>query len=308
MIYSLYLCKTDERNIVPDLFDAFTNYLVRGIPDKYAEELKDFNAETAAEELRQRIGDRAKIYVSFPREGLSQHPFLRITTSFARAKEILPEIIAIAYKYHLVLWDAGTGKALNAGGFIEESYIDSMNRAKQIYIQIRAHWLEKKILLYSRIVQSICKDETSLMSKNLPIYVLGLRKKQEASFEERVEEFYTFLHSCLLPNENLICKRPCFIIDGGHYSITFYLEGYNKRASLLGYMENGHPVISLMRRMNYRDMLDWLENASEYDYRNTLSRLENEEMSMKYDDLLDRLAASIRLTKKQNKDLRRSHI
>ncbi len=67
------------------------------------------------------------------------------------------------------------------------------------------------------------------------------------------------------------------------------------------YVENGHLVSGLIRRMPYEQVFLWLNNLNEYERRDTLDRLHFNEMIHGYDNVLDRLAASVKLTKKLKK-------
>lgn len=293
MRYRLFLFKPRYPEVRAIVYWALDHFLTRSFPEDAAKSLGQFDTKAIQEELKACLLDRAKVLLCCPPEPYTQAAFLKISTSFNKIKEIMPEIMACASRHGLMIWDREALKTLRTDDFMESGFIDAKNRGKQLCTAIRQFWNKKEIW-------DIVEVDTAIDHPSNLHFVIRLRKRAEASFLERVSELYRFLLSNTQENEKLICQNQSFIMDGDSYSVTFYLEGY-KRANLIGYMENKKPKVSLMHRMGYDAMRKWLYDAEEIDRLDTITRLNCYEYRDESRNLLDALAASIRLTKKLRK-------
>ena len=295
MAYHLYIFNLGLERMMNAVCKSFEAYFQnKAYAANAVRALEQFDAKAVLEDLHNEILDKAKYYISYPPKDLQQIPYIRIVTSFDMASKVIPGAMSIAAKRHLVMYDDCTKNIFNPDQFMNEAFISSEKRAKQINKAIRQKWQNEEFWRFSHVYSS------QSTQKATSYYVVVIKKQKEKGFCEKIKEFCETIEACLLPNERLICDSKCFIIDGEKYAIVYYLEGY-KRANLLGYMENGEPKVSLMHRMGYWEMAKWLAKASPLEREDTLSRLEFNEMKQSYEDMLDRLAASIKLTKKLEK-------
>lgn len=289
MRYRLFLFKPKHPRVRSIVYWDLDHFFTESFSKDAADSLGQFDAKAVQEELQNSLLDRAKVLLCCPPEPYTQASFLKISTSFTRIKEIM----ACASRHGLMIWDREALKTLRTDDFVESGFIDAESRGKQLCAAIRQIWNKKEIW-------DIVEVDTEIDHPSNLHFVIRLRKRSESSFLERVSELYRLLLSNTQENEKLICQNQSFIIDGDSYSVTFYLEGY-KRANLIGYMEDKKPQVSLMHRMGYDAMRKWLYDADEIERLDTLYRLNFYEYRERDKNLLDTLAASIRLTKKLKK-------
>ncbi len=275
-------------NAIKDYLDPFCSNKKK--IDFALSTLEEFDSKSVVKEITEILQDKAKCFDSYPPANFRQVPMVKTVTSYGRAQEVLPSLFAVAAKYHLFFYDEEKDRVFDPSEFVDLAFINRRRSSDRICKAVLQKWNHREDFWH------ICHVyETKRSSKMIAYHVISVKKKR-ISFEERVQQFYDILKDALIPGEQLICENKRFVVDGGQYANVYYLEGY-KRANLLGYMEKGKPAKALMYRMGTDAMMDWLNHAREACRNDVFARLETQEMEEDYEDLLDRLAASIRLEK-----------
>lgn len=130
-------------------------------------------------------------------------------------------------------------------------------------------------------------------------YVITLRKDPARSMKERVTAFHDCLRRHMATCEVLLCLNQCYTIEGPSYSLTYVLEGYGKAPNQIGYTQDGHPCVALLRRMGGDVALRYLKNCSDIEYEDLRVRMHFIEMRRAYPNPSARMAASARITRWQ---------
>ena len=103
--------------------------------------------------------------------------------------------------------------------------------------------------LIQHTMQPLCHVRRLDMGKgNNRLYVVTVKKDGRA-FVARIEQFYNLLKCNLACGERLETVRQSFVICGEGYKIVYCLEGYNKCADKIGYIEGEAAIARLIRRM-----------------------------------------------------------
>ena len=305
MLYRLYIHKSkaaaDSALAVQIVNGAISTDSVREWKDNgAADSMEYFNADAVKEQIEKELGDKCRVKICFPPQEYEQKPYLYVTTSYTRVREVLPRVHAIAMENRLVLFDAETKKS-----FFKYLFDDTF-----INLRIREQELKNCILKELAPVSSFRKlcdiqEERDYGS----CFVVTLRKDTQKSFIERTTDFYNCLSKNLCEGEKLVCGDRAFHVCKGWYSITFVLERYKKHADMIGYYENGWAKQALIRRMSVEEAYRWMEGCSDLEKKDVKSRMYLREMTEKFPNPADRFVNSIRITKwlrKQVFDIRYS--
>lgn len=253
-----------------------------------------FNAENVKMQIEAEAGSRCNVYVCCPPDGYEQKKFLYIATSYAMAREVLPILYTIAMKNSLLLYDAETGKS-----FFKNLFDNTL-----ITFKIRKQELLPCIMSEMKPVWKLHNISGYYDKRNnTSSYTLTVRRDPEKTFLERTEDLYNCLKGHLWEDERLVCENRAFTVSGEGYSLIFTFEGYYKHADKSGYYENGRACWYLTRRMNMEVAHKWMNGCSDIEKEIILKRMNFREMVDKFPNPADRLAASIRITKWQRKQI-----
>ena len=258
------------------------------------EAMEHFNSEQIKNQIEAEIGEKCKVFVRYSPKEVKQKEYIYIVTSFDRIKEVLPRVHAIAMENLLVLYDLEANKVYHDNLF-DNAFITLKSREDKLKSKIRKQinniWSFRKIYDY--------QDAQS----KVPCYVITLKKTPGVPFLDRVMTFYTCLNESLDANEKLLCIGRTFCVEGEGYSISFILEGYKKHANVVGFIEDGQAKQELIRRMSIEEIFRWLKGCDEREIDDIHMRMSFSEMEKEFPNLADRLAASIRITKWQRKQI-----
>ena len=262
-----------------------------------AKQLVSFDTEAVVARLSGMLGGNAIVLVNHPPKGMVQTSYIRVVTSYVKADEVYHKIMAAACEFNLAYYDPQSRKSMVPERFISGEMVKGKSRARQVVTDIRSRWDEKKIWRM-RHIYSVDDWE-----KPREYYVITLRKPKNGWAGTVVTQLHSIFLSCLKENEELLYEDKGFTFSGDKYSVTFYIEGFKKHANQIWYVQDsgGRICHDLIYRMGYVEMEKWLETADSFDRLDTLERLQFNEWRDKYKNVLDRLAASIKLTKRLNK-------
>lgn len=290
MKYHVFLYKSKYDN------SWLKNHLKKGFTDSFniryaADALEPFDTEPVIKHLSDSLGEKAKVIVKYPPKEHNQAPYLLIATSYAVAETIIAGILSAACIFGLRFYDAETDKSFSLNPYIQTSMIHGKWRSQQLCSSIRAQ-MEGKSIWKLHHVRTLFDRGTKYY------YVITICKPKDGDVISIVKQFDSILLSSINSDEQLIHTSNCFTISGSGYDIVFYLEGYGKHAHQCWYIRKGEIESRLIHRMPYEQMHNWLKNAKVLDREDALYRLGHTEMICEYPDVLDRLAASIKLAKK----------
>lgn len=99
--------------------------------------------------------------------------------------------------------------------------------------------------------------------KNARYYAVILKKNNEKNISDRINDFYEFLNSIKLQEEQLIIKNRCFYLVCKNYELVYCLEFYYKSPEKIGYIESNIPKIDFLHRMGTEmasKRYSWLDN------------------------------------------------
>lgn len=260
-----------------------------------ADNLKDFDVKNVISSMDSVFPEfdcsKYKVRVCLPPKQYKQNAFLYIITSYEKAGEVLPKLYAIASENDLALFDAETGKTF---------YRDLVDQAF-ITMRLRQQRLHNEIMKKMEPVWKIKKISPDKNDWNKRCdYVVTIRKSKDASFMERVQDFYRCLSESLSENEELCCEDYCYKIIGKGYQITYTFEGYKRNADQIGYNDG---CTKFLNRMSTEKAFKWLENCSDTEVSDIFSRMDFKEMKHAYPNPADRFVASVNITKWQRKQI-----
>lgn len=253
-------------------------------------DLLPFDVQPIAGQLQDTLGNRAKVVIKYPPESMNQVAYILVVTSYENSESIINPVLTVACENHLAFFDAETKKTFCSDNFIGNSKIQAKLRANQICRFVRENWDVNAVYRF----RHICSLN---LRKREEYYVITLKKPKDGNINQIIRRFDEIFQSCVQPGEVLVHHDKSFAISGKYYSVTIYLEGYYKHADRCWSIDRDKVVESLIHRMPYERMLKWLNSVKELEKLDTLYRLGHNEMVYEYDDLLERLAASIKLTK-----------
>ena len=259
-----------------------------------ADELLPFDAQSITSQLQNMLGDRAKVVIKYPPESMNQVAYILIATSYENGESIINPVLTVACENHLAFYDAETGKTFCSDRFVGNRGIKAKLRANQICRTIREQWDANAVYRF----RHICSLN---LQKREEYYVITLKKPKDRNIIPIIRRFDEIFQSCIQLGEVLVHNNTSFTVSGKNYSVTIYLEGYYKHADRCWAVYHDNVVETLIHRMPYEHMLKWLSSVKELEKLDTLYRLGHNEMVHEYDDLLERLAASIKLTKELQK-------
>ncbi len=299
MIYRLYIYNTDIVTASAPAIEYINNSLSAGSQQYWEEHeaakyMTLFNAEEIGERIKAELGEKCQVCICLPPVRCEQTEYLFISTSYDRAREILPRIHEIAAENRLALYDAESKKV-----FFKNLYDDTL-----IDIRLRAKRLNDCISKDSAPVWRIIKiqDHYNEWNKN-SCYSVILKKDRQKTFLERVTAF----HECLINNiskgEKLVSETDSFKVYGNGYSITYVLEGYKKHADLVGYYENGRAQQRPANRMGIESAFKWMNECDDEEKNIIFQRMNFREMENEFPNPSDRFVKSVRITKWQRRQI-----
>ena len=299
MVYRFFLYKQNHPGLDEWIHRNLETSFLRDPGDgrEAARRLAAFDTEAVTARLSGQLGSNAIVLVNHPPKGMIQSPYIRVVTSYDKAMSVFFSVLAVACEFGLNYYDPQSGKSMAPESFIEQPVVKGSSRIQQILTDVRSQWDKKKIWNMRRICTV---DDQGKLRK---YYVITLRKPQNEWTGNVVIKLHNTFLSCLREDEELLYEDKGFVFSGDGYSVTFYIEAYRQRANQIWYVQDqsGRICHDLIYRMGHGEMHNWLKNADRFDRMETLERLQFNEWRNKYKNVLDRLAASIRLTKRLNK-------
>ena len=251
----------------------------------------NFDAERVKDEILTRLtvnGDklcRAEVLYS-PQNKIE---YIYIATSYETAKNVLTEVNAVAVNHELIMYDAEMDRAFYTTDLYCKPYVTMKLRSKQ---------LNNLILQTQQPIRRLREiDFTSEESMHSCSFVITFIK-DGATLEERTLNFYETLKSNLLKDEELHTGFECFTVCGDEYEIIYCLEGYKNCADKIGYMENGVPCTSLVKRMPCELAVKQCEALEKCEQRDVYARMRFSEWINRYPNPAERFVASVNLAKR----------
>jgi len=296
MRYRIFLYKAKygpADRINYELRNQFNDKLI-GNARYAADELLPFDARTIADRLQVTLGDRAKVVIKYPPANMNQVAYILVATSYENSESIINPVLTAASENHLAFYDAETEKTFCSDQFIGSGSIKVKLRANQICKSVREKMDANAVYRFRHVCSLDVRNKEEY-------YVITLNKPKDGNIKPIIRQFDEIFQSCVQPDEKLVRNNKSFVISGKYYSVTIYLEGYYKHADRCWSICRGTVVESLIRRIPYEHMFKWLNSIKELEKLDTLYRLGHNEMVDEYEDLLERLAASIKLTKELQK-------
>ncbi len=305
MLYRLYLyCSSAATGSAPaiDIVNCAisTNSDNEWYNNLAADSMRPFNTDAVVSCIKKELTDsvtgvcKCHPTVKYPPMKYNQIGFIYVATSYAMAADVLPRLYTIATENNLVLYDAETGRSFYKD-LVDKTYITMRNRQQMlnnaILNDMKPVWNIRRVEFLSEKTEKSCS------------YVVTIRKDSNTSFAERNVQFYECLKKNLHNKEKLFCKNKQYSIVGEWYTINYVLEGYKKHPDKIGYVENGVPCVSLLRRMSVVEACRWTKNCTDTEINDIQARMHFREMKDRYPNTAQRFVESVKITKLQRKQL-----
>lgn len=259
--------------------------------DLEEENLLDFDAEAIKTEIHTALGEQCKA----PIRSVNGRPYLEVHTDWNHAPIVLREMLRITEQNDLVLFDTET-KRCYYREMLEIRTVSEMKlRARQLINAING---ETERLRAIQKLQEWYNPYSCARGLN---YVVTIRRIKDVPFEDRILAFDACLRKHLEEGEELLHGDDCFIVYKEFWAIRFCFEGYNKHANRIGIMEDGEARAKILHRMGGWEMLHYLHTDPYLPVKEVMDRLDIYEMERNYPNPCDRLAASIRISKRLQK-------
>ena len=243
--------------------------------------MANFDTIGTAARIRALVGEKCHITAIKP-PACGDVEYLRVVTSYACARAVLPYLHCVTAENDLVLYDAETQRTF---------YRELVDRAF-LKVESRAGDCKRMILEKMKPVWRIRKIGVSRTERGQELdYVVTLKKDSGRSFARRCADFYHYLGDQLEDGEELNTDNRCFTIVGERYSISFCLEGYKKHPNQTGYYAQGYVQTDLIRRMGCEEGFFWLKQ-NEIPIAAILEKMNFKELKR-----ADRFAASVKIQK-----------
>lgn len=139
MRYRIFLYKAKygpADRINYELRNQFNDKLI-GNARYAADELLPFDARTIADRLQVTLGDKAKVVIKYPPEGMNRVAYILVATSYENSESIINPVLTAACENHLAFYDTETGKTFCSDRFVGSGSIKVKLRANQICKSVR---------------------------------------------------------------------------------------------------------------------------------------------------------------------------
>lgn len=298
MKYGLYLYKTTAAAGNALCIDRINRALSGNNADDWKMNEPDrgmlhFDAESIRREITDRLttADGQLCRAAVRHTPQNKVEYLYVVTAYEQAEAVLNVVQSIAVEHELVLYDAE----------MDRSFYTTDLYHKYLKMRLRARELNDLIFRTQKPLRGPRRLDIGNRKRTESCSYVVTFIKDGTSLEDRVLKFCEFLKSHLTSDEELSTGCRCFTVYGDRYEICYCLEGYNKNADKIGYVDDGQIKADLMRRMPCEVAARQLGNLEREEVRDVYSRMQFREWVNRYPNPAERFVASVNLAKQLRK-------